>query len=332
MCNYKETDNQGADVFTTIDWRSFVILPSHVAFKGDNDKYLFLGNDVTAMFGANDIGEPSVPFEIIPTNDGNIRIKSSKTGKFLRNEIMFIMADSDGTTTDDSWTVFRPVKVDEETIALINLGNKQFCMRVPGLDTLGAMATSVTTAARIRVEEPVLTREIYDVIYDFNNARVYDQTVLVVAQNSAANFTDQSSTLDVKLAYTDTKTSSWKTDFSLTLGMKTSIEIGVPLIFDGSIEMSAEVRSGVEWGKSFETSTNLEVVNSVIVPPMTKVTVNLVATKGLCDIPFSFMQRDTLYDGRPVLTEVQGGTYFGSNYYNHKFETRAEDLPPVTKL
>ncbi|GMJ09864.1 hypothetical protein HRI_004655600 [Hibiscus trionum] len=86
------------------------------------------------------------------------------------------------------------------------------------------------------------------------------------------------------------------------------------------------MRTGVEWGKVIETTTDLEVVHKVVVPPMTKVTVNLMSTKGLCDVPFTYMQRDTLYNGSSVLTEAQGGTYFGSNYHSMKFETRAEKL------
>ncbi|KAE8662300.1 hypothetical protein F3Y22_tig00113548pilonHSYRG00073 [Hibiscus syriacus] len=323
LISYKETDWQGADVFTIIDWTSLVILPRHVAFKGCNDKYLCLYKVTSPYFGSDDIGESTVACEIIPVKDGNIRIKSSSTGQFFRCDAKWIWADTYDTATDHVDSLFRPVKIDNDKIALISLCTNKFCRMLSedGFgDALAAVEPSVIKEAQITVDEPVMTRKIYDVKYDLDNSRIYDNAVIVVAQNSASNLTEEPSTLDVKLTYTDTKSSSWKSAFSLTLGMKTSINLDVPEIFDGNIEFSTQVQSGVEWGKVFESTTDLEVSHSIVVPPMSKVTVNLVATKGMCNVPFSYRQSDTLYDGSTVLTEVQGGTYYGSNYYGMKFE------------
>ncbi|PPD68942.1 hypothetical protein GOBAR_DD34181 [Gossypium barbadense] len=68
------------------------------------------------------------------------------------------------------------------------------------------------------------------------------------------------------------------------------------------------------------------VVYKVTVPPRTKVIVCIIATKGMCDVPFTYMQRDTLYDGTSVTNEIQGGTYTGSNYYSTNFEAKEEAL------
>ncbi|KAK8477660.1 hypothetical protein V6N13_047270 [Hibiscus sabdariffa] len=90
--------------------------------------------------------------------------------------------------------------------------------------------------------------------------------------------------------------------------------------------MSSEVESGVEWGETKTTTTVVEAVHNVSVPAMTKVKVDLVATKGTCDVPFTYMQKDTLYDGSIVTSEIEGGTYTGSNYYNIDFVTKEEKL------
>ncbi|KAK8648077.1 hypothetical protein V6N13_128839 [Hibiscus sabdariffa] len=328
---YDRFDGQNADVLTIIDWSLLLILPRYVVFKGDNDLYLYLYQRGLPCFAQTDIGESTVACEILPTKDGMIRIKSPETGKFYRNASKWIWADTFDTTADNMETLFRPVKVGDDKIALISMRNNNFCKRLSedGIGNgVGAVMNSITKEAQITVEEAVLTREIYDVIYDLDNSRVYGETIVVVDRNSASNFADDPSTMDVKLSYKDTKISSWKTDMSLTLGVKTTLSFDVPFIASGSVELSAEMRTGVEWGKVFETTTELEVVQKVVVPPKTKVTVNLIATKGLCDVPFTYMQRDTLYNGSSVITEVQGGTYFGSNYHSMKFETRAEKLSP----
>ncbi|XVF28222.1 hypothetical protein REPUB_Repub15cG0010900 [Reevesia pubescens] len=330
LANY-EYLNLSTNIFTVIDWESLMILPRYVTFKGNNGKYLNIRpGDLPFMnFVTDDIGNLTVPCEIFVTHDGNIRIKTIACNKFWRRSPNWIWADSDDESSNNKDTLFRPVKVDNQTIALLNLGNNRFCSRLTydgNTDCLNATDLSVTKDAQLKVEEPVMTREIHNVKYKLDHSRVYDEKVLVVARNSASNYTQQSTTLDVKLSYTDAKTSTWKANFSLKLGVKATLDFKLPLIFEGKIELSGEVQSGVEWGKTMTSTTVMEDVHKVVVPPMTKVTVDLVATMGKCDVPFSFIQRDTLYNGNIVTTELHGGIYTGSNYYNIDFQTKEEKL------
>ncbi|XWS08005.1 hypothetical protein CRYUN_Cryun41cG0039900 [Craigia yunnanensis] len=332
LANYKVFDHQYQDIFTIIDWGSLLILPKFVAFKGDNGQYLCLRQiegHPYLQFATNDIGDSTVTMEIFATNDGNVRIKPTSSNKFWRRSPNWIWADSSDTSSNNKDTLFRPFKVDNQTIGLLNLGNNYFCKRLTTegkTSCLNADVPSVTNEAQLRVEEPVLERQIYNIKYNLDNSRVYDETVLIVAKNSASNYSQQSNTLDVKLSYTDTKTNTWKNNFSLKLGAKATFDIGFPLIFEGKIELSGEIQSGIEWGETKTTTTIVEVVHKVVVPPMTKVTVNLIATNGKCDVPFTFTQRDTIYNGNTVISEVQGGTYTGSNYYNTDFQTKEEPL------
>lgn len=171
-----------------------------------------------------------------------------------------------------------------------------------------------------------MTRNIGNAKYLIEDARVYDAELLLVANNSASNYTKETNAMDVKLSYTDTKTTTWKTNASLKLGAKTTFEMGIPLIFEGKVELSGEIQSGIEWSQTTTITTVVDVTHKTVVPPMTKVTVNLLATRGKCDVPFSFTQRDVLYNGKTVVTAVEGGTFTGSNYYNIIFETKEEKL------
>ena len=67
------------DVFTIIDWESLLILPKHIAFKGDNDYYLSartIEGRPYLEFASTDIGDPTVGNEVFTTQDGSARIKS----------------------------------------------------------------------------------------------------------------------------------------------------------------------------------------------------------------------------------------------------------------
>ncbi|KAK8549321.1 hypothetical protein V6N13_008997 [Hibiscus sabdariffa] len=332
LANHKDYDSQSADVFTIIDWSSLLILPRYVAFKGDIGRYLCLRSDGKhpfLQFDTDDIGDPTVACEILPTDDGTIRIKQMSNKNYWRRSPNWIWADTIYTSGDHKDALFRPVKVDDQTIGLINLGNKNFCKRLTTdgkTNCLNAGVSTLTRDAQLRVAEAVLTREIYGVRYDFDSARVYNETVLSLDQRTSTNHTQQSSTLDVTLSYSDTKTSSWNTMFSLKLRVTSTMEFKLPLIFEGKIEMSGEFQSGVEWGKTTVMTTLVEAVHKITVPPRTEATVTVFATKGMCDVPFTYLQRDTLLDGRTVISEVQGGIFTGSNYYNINFVTRENKL------
>ncbi|KAK8571485.1 hypothetical protein V6N12_027573 [Hibiscus sabdariffa] len=215
----EDFDDSFRDVLMIIDWESPVILPKYVAFKGTDDWYLCL-RDIDGLlclqFASDDIGDSGVAMEIFMNKDGNIRIKPASSNKFWRRSSDSVLVDSDYTSSVNNMdTLFRPVK-----------------------------------DVQLRVEEPVLGRKIFGMKYDLDNARIYDETVLVVARNSASNYTNQAETFDVKLSYTDTKTSSWMWQASLKLGAKVTMDFGIPLIFEGKVEFSGEAQGGSEWGET----------------------------------------------------------------------------------
>ncbi|XVF06322.1 hypothetical protein REPUB_Repub06bG0037400 [Reevesia pubescens] len=165
LANYKSYDSNSCDIFKFIDWDSLLILPRYVTFRGDNDNYLCLhqvDNLPYLQFGTKDPGDANVTCEIFYTDDGNIRINTLSNNKFWRLTPNWIRADSSDTSSNNKDTLFRPVKFDDETIALLNLGNNRFCKRLTiegKTDCLNAATTSVTEFARLKVEEDIMTRE-----------------------------------------------------------------------------------------------------------------------------------------------------------------------------
>ncbi|MBA0881282.1 hypothetical protein Goshw_027923, partial [Gossypium schwendimanii] len=317
-------------MFTVIDWESLVFLPRNVAFKGNNGQYLCLRQiegHPYLQFSSGDIGDTGVTMEVSMNNDGSIRIKPACSNKFWRRSSNWISADSDDTTSN---TLFRPFKVDNRTIALRNLGNNNFCKSLSKdgkTNCLNASVSSITKEVQLRVEVPVLERKIYNFKYDLDNSRIYDESKHVLATNSASNYTRISESLELKLSYTDTHTRTWKANVSLKVGPKATMNFGVPKILEGRINvLSGENKTGFEWEDTKTVTSVVKVPKKVVVPPMTKVTVNLTAINGTCDVPFTCMQKDTLYNGNIVISEVQGGTYTGSNYYSLDFQTKEELL------
>ncbi|KAK8485029.1 hypothetical protein V6N13_008881 [Hibiscus sabdariffa] len=314
-----------------------LILPRFVALKGDNDRYLCLSpleDQPYLRFVAEEISDPTVTMEIFVADDGNVSFKQTCSDKFWSlSDSNFILADADDTSNDDTNTLFRPFKVDSQSIALISSGNNLFCTRYSLIsefpNALNANVGFSNFWARLRVEEPVMERKISDIKYDLDKSSIYDIETVVLATNSATNPSEGSSTMiDVKLPYTDAKTTIWKTNLSLKLEAKATFDgSSFPVIVDGEkVEFFSEGPRQNELDESMTTTTLLEDVRRVVVPPNTKVVVNLIATKGKCDIPFSFAQSDTLYNEETFTVEVEGNTYTVCNFYDFKFQTTSEPI------
>ncbi|TYJ44826.1 hypothetical protein E1A91_A02G011300v1 [Gossypium mustelinum] len=323
----RAADNQN-DIFKVIDWESLVILPKFVAFKGKNNMFLGLteAGEQRLKFSCGDVGDHHVTMEVFYRNNGDIRIKPVSSDRFWRSSPNRIRVDSDENKCKDKDTHFRAFKVDGKTIALRNVGNEKFCDLKETTGDLAATVPSITKETYLCVLDPVLSRTIYNLRYDTENARVYNEKVLVVAQNSATNRTTQAKTLDVKLSYNETNTSTWLAHFTLGLETKATFQVGVPFIGETGVEISSKYETGIKWGKTKTMTTDKEVTHQVSVPPMTKVTVYLKMTYGTCDVPFVFTQKDTLYNGTFVVTDVLGNTFTGTNYYNIQCDSKEEPL------
>ncbi|KAM1778300.1 hypothetical protein ACFX1S_040022 [Malus domestica] len=330
-------DSDLCDVCLIVDWESLLVLPKHIAFKGDNGKYLsaqWIESYPYLQFSSDDIGDPTVGNEVFQTGDGSIRIKSDHHGKFWRRSPNWIYADSELHNNENNMDMlFWPVKLDGKFLALRNLGNNLFCKRLTTegkYHCLNAAVPTITQEARLEVEEVVVSRSIYNVNYRVLDARIYNQSVVSMTAGDAFNRTEEQNTVEVKLSYKNTRSSAWNTNVSLKLGIKTTFEAGVPLIGNGKIEVSAEFGTVHQWGETATSESVVETVHKVTVPPMTMVKVSLLATRGACDVPFSYTQRDTLTNGNQNIYNMDDGVYTGVNYYSfHILEFVAEHVLPL---
>ncbi|KAI8553378.1 hypothetical protein RHMOL_Rhmol05G0011000 [Rhododendron molle] len=328
------TNSEGLDVFSIMDWESLLILPKYVAFKGDNGLYL-KGHWISGHkhqyleFSCSDNGDESVGNEVFFTKDGSVRIRNNHFDRFWRRNTDWIWADTYDTTSNDLNTLFQPVKVGDNIVALRNLGNNRFCTRLTAdgkTNCLNAASTTISKETRMVVEELIISREIYNVNFRPLDARIYNQNIIVLATQPATNSTEETHTSTLNLTYTDTKSRTWNGSVSLKLGVEISIDSGIPLIEEGKIVVTTEFTGSYEWGETVSTETQVESNYTVPVPPMTKVTVSLLATQGSCDVPFSYTQRDTLMNGEKLIQNLDDGVYTGVNCFNFYYDTKEEPL------
>ncbi|RZC88690.1 hypothetical protein C5167_029538 [Papaver somniferum] len=322
----KVAPNAEASYFNVVNWQSLMVLPKHVAFKGQDGKYLNVliddSHSCSLVFSSDDAGDETVAQEVVTTRDGSICLKSDYTTDYwYQNRDDKIIANGRRNN-------FQPVKLADNIIALRCLSSNRYCRSVKDGDNyyLKADRSTISSDTRLEVEELVLRRSIYNVQFRKSDSRIYGETEITVASGEVVNRTNADDTVELKLSYADTRAHSWNFSGSLTFGAKYTIKTGVPLICESKIEISASITLGIQYTTTNSTTILAETVYKVNVPANTSVKVSLKATKGYCDVPFSYTQCDTLYNGQTETYRKHDGVFTGNNAYYLRYETAEKAL------
>lgn len=329
-CLYAGVDDEPekhCGVMIFYDLGLLATLPKYVAFKGDNDNYLaafWTESHEYLQFNTTDIGDGRVRHEVVPVGDGTVRLKCLYWNKFWRRSPNWIWADTVQYDSSNTDLLFQPVKVDDHTVGLRCLGNNWFCKRLTTegkTSCLNAGTPSLERHALLRVDEPTFSRKVYSIVYDMDTAYIYDLQPLVLYKATVTNNSDQHTTLQVSFAYTERKSTSWKSAVSFSTGVKTTFQTGIPFVVEGKVEVSSQLTLSGEWGGTTETQTTVTGTYPAPVNAGQTVEVMVKGTSAKCDVKFSYIQEDLLTTGDTVRVQREDGVFNGVNYTDVQFET-----------
>ncbi|KAJ4831444.1 hypothetical protein Tsubulata_025501 [Turnera subulata] len=141
---------------------------------------------------------------------------------------------------------------------------------------------------KLRLEEYVESRRIYNVRYHFEDAKYYDKKIVLVAENS------------------------WKYTHGIKLGVTEKLEAKIPV----GLNSRRSIISHTSQGRLMIDRKRLN--------PVTLFMCQKIAS---CDIPFSYSQTDTLYDGSQVTSDnVKGGLYHVDQCYLFNYRKEYEEI------
>ncbi|KAH6788185.1 hypothetical protein C2S52_007737 [Perilla frutescens var. hirtella] len=329
--------NPSDGYFDILNWDTLVKLPDRVAFKGDNGKYLkayYMGDATYLQFSSDDANEVYSGHTVELMQDGHVRFKSLHSGNLWSRKTMPVIQftaihadttdDSNGNGNDPD-TLFWPIKIDDNTIALQNKGSNNFCNRLiangaSGDNLLVPSVPTITKEARLVVQELVFRRRIYNVRYRMEDARIFGETPYLAGTTTVFNESDQEASISVSITYEDQRSYSFSRSLSLSAGITTTIETDVLGIVKASIQVSYQISGTFEWNDTTTTTTSITATGGVPVPPRSTAVVSYVGTRGTCNVPFSYVQQDrSSIDGQVSDTKQIDGIYNGVNCYNFSF-------------
>ncbi|KAI3855616.1 hypothetical protein MKW98_020586 [Papaver atlanticum] len=331
ISNSQLTDQR--DLLTILDWQSIVVLPNLIRIKGDNGKHLRVDGGRRFMHYNNHVANsPDFEFEVFPSRNGGICLKSIESGKYWRldDNSWWVFANGCSPTDHHVNTVFIPTRLDDQTVALRSLARNEYCKRVStgaNSNSLAVHMAYVDECSPMVIEEPVLSRTIDNVIYCLTDAKIYDEHVVALANEEVRNKKQQHpDTVKLNLRHTETYTREWSASVSFGLSVKTSLSVGLPTVGELKVETTYEFKTSYQWGGRNEDKLEMGSEYTVTVPPMSSVKVSLMATRASCDIPFSYTQRDVLTNGSIKVYHKNDGLFKGRNAYNYRYESSHHDL------
>jgi hypothetical protein len=296
-------------------------LPKYVAFKGDNGKYLRYQN-TWLRFDTEDKGKEGVLCTVYTNDDGTVQIKSNNGGYWrVRSDYDdWIDATQGAPNADDPYMAFKVMRDDKGMIALENMGNRKLCNRLDfkndGISYLSATEKNISQWARFTVEEPFIQQEISDVEFHLDEARIYNNTLVVLDEDQRTNKTSLVQTGSFAFLEKAVVVTSWET----TVSSKTASQKGMstkigkaPLVIGGEAKLtSIDESSRVEAG-TVDVTVGITRKQNFVVHPGQTVTAKFVATKACCDVPYSYKKRTELTTGQIIVTEHNDGIYSSVN-------------------
>jgi hypothetical protein len=163
--------------------------------------------------------------------------------------------------------------------------------------------------------DPVIDFEISNIEYDTAAATTLQSGPAELYRQTVSNNTSQAQTSSISGSASVTETSGWSDSLAVKLGVKTTIEVGIPFIADGKVELSLEVTNTYTWNGSISKTKTWGFNTPVSVPPHITIVGLVSATLSTISVPYTL--RGTFIHQSGV--RLQGsitGTYVGTNSHD----------------
>ncbi|KAF6998546.1 hypothetical protein CFC21_014660 [Triticum aestivum] len=312
-----EADSSNMSLFSVRRLSHDKELPKYVVFKGDND--------------------PTVIQETYTDEYGVVYIKQVASKVYWRrgleggHAVNWMMADIGSRDYGMVDCLFKVVIKDDNYIAVLSHGNGKFCRRVTIDDKIDYFHASSddgnTKEATFQIEEPVRSREIYDVEYRVGGKKTSTNKNVSRTLVLATNRTHETHNAQTTIELYDRIESTWDAKLTLDVGIKAKLSAGLPFLMEGDVESHLDFHGEYNWGETKIQETKRSIEYSYPVPPMTKVTCSIFSREDVVDVPFSYMQKDVLLSGEVVPPrQLHDGVYRGAKSTDVDIDTSEEKI------
>jgi hypothetical protein len=184
--------------------------------------------------------------------------------------------------------------------------------------------------ALVRIEEPVLSRSIYDIVSNFNsyNVATLSQPTIynlypIIFEAEYRNDSTSPTKHTFQYQYSKSISGIWKNKQGRNWGVDLKIRTGVPVLeVERSLHQSAA--SEHEWGGTHGIVQTVIASRDGTVQPGTHVKVQIFVRRMQLNVEFSYKENVVYNDGFQAGTFEKTGVY--TNDESYKVDVRVEDL------
>ncbi|EPQ55277.1 hypothetical protein GLOTRDRAFT_129557 [Gloeophyllum trabeum ATCC 11539] len=325
---------------------SEVILPEYVYFKNPAGQYLKHLPNKIGWYGLK--WEPTQPdlntrFKIIqiPNHPGKfyatgpsatyytaaLYYKRSGDTKYYDSDQQTMPSNAPNPNPDFVWRIvslggndiylIRDATYDSETVFFSNHDNRRYKLWDHNdnswLDVVRA-TTYANDSNRIKVERAAVKTEVYDVKYKVDDADLVELNPTVAIEKVLENNTGSEGSQSVSYTYTKSDEGNWNNVAGIELGQSFTFKAEVPFIASTEIGISFTESYQHEWGGSTIESTSVTTSTNITVPAHTTIKLTVLIYKTQLNIPFTYTERITLYDGTSVENKNKEGIYYNVQF------------------
>ena len=184
-----------------------------------------------------------------------------------------------------------------------------------------ATATYAGDDCIFTVSEPIISKEIHDVVYDIPKASLLDVPP-IIALNTTIRNDSKSSDIQQTLSYSyeRSKVGTWNNTAGIEVGTQASFSAGVPFIASAKFQISVSASYSHQWGGSVGTVETVSDSTLIAVPAGKKGEVAVLVKKKKLDVSFTYKETIIYKDGNKK-TNDKNGVY--SNVESYMVDVQA---------
>ncbi|TBU44121.1 hypothetical protein BD309DRAFT_959059 [Dichomitus squalens] len=167
---------------------------------------------------------------------------------------------------------------------------------------------------KIKVESAALKTEVYDVKYNVDDADFIELQPTIAIEKVLENNTGSEGSESVEYTYTKSEEGTWNNVAGIELGQSFTFKAEVPFIASTEIGISFTESYQHEWGGSTIKSDLVKTTTTITVPAHTKIKLTVLIYKTQLNIPFTYSERVTLYDGKVIENKNKKGVYYNVQF------------------
>ncbi|KAK6533644.1 hypothetical protein TWF694_002578 [Orbilia ellipsospora] len=255
------------------------------------------------------------------------RLKSAFT-----NEAVYLNWDKPGTTDfngtvyDDQWLKFEPgTGTHTGTFRILcPLTGKAICSRAD--ESKADIYSSATAYDDQWFSFAYEDMQLEDISYDLKKQKFLEVKPVAISTKTATNRSDETQTSTITFSESVEEERSFQSELGTTLGISSTASVGIPLVAEGKVTVSAEISTTISWGKTDRVTKTWSDAVAVTTGPKKVIKVYASARQSRFTVPFTAVWKSKS-TGETMSTK---GNYEGVSVYD--FDTtysEAMPLPPA---